>query len=157
MLALAILTWNCVAYSYTIRNLYKRIPVDRASQAQFLHKRAKISPSNYAQSRQTPVEPSGAPIPTLSSSAKKAVTNVRNELSNLGGSIIGGFTGLTGLKLKDYPGFDLPSIAPRFPEPGIRSLLTNNYILIKLNIRQWGNLNIIWHEFNFAMIHAFSM
>lgn len=123
VLALAILTWNCVAHSYTIRNMYKRMPVDRSlgPQGPQLQKRTKITPSNSGKSRQTPVEPAGIPIPTLSSSAKEAVTNVRNELSSLGGSIIGGFTDLTGLKLKDKPGFDLPFI-PSTLQPGVKKI-----------------------------------
>ena len=125
MLALAILTWNCVADSYTIRNMYKRMPVDRTlgPHGPLIQKRSKFIPSK---SRQASVEPAGIPIPTLSSTAKDAVNNVRNELSSLGGSIIGGFADLTGLKLKDKPGFELPSL-PDYP--GIPSLCVTTLAL----------------------------
>ena len=108
LVAFAVITWNCVAYSYTIRNMYKRMPVDRSSQglAQvMLEKNAKVSPVKSAKARQTS-EPAGIPIsPTL------IVKGVRNDLSNLGGALIGGFSEVTGLKLKKKPGFDLPILA----------------------------------------------
>ena len=84
------------------------MPVDRSSQglAQvMLEKNAKVSPVKSAKARQTS-EPAGIPIsPTL------IVKGVRNDLSNLGGALIGGFSEVTGLKLKKKPGFDLPILA----------------------------------------------
>ena len=84
------------------------MPVDRSSQglAQVMsEKNAKVSPVKSAKARQTS-EPAGIPIsPTL------IVKGVRNDLSNLGGALIGGFSEVTGLKLKEKPGFDLPILA----------------------------------------------
>ena len=84
------------------------MPVDRSSQglAQvMLEKNAKVSPVKSAKARQTS-EPAGIPIsPTL------IVKGVRNDLSSLGGALIGGFSEVTGLKLKKNPGFDLPILA----------------------------------------------
>ena len=84
------------------------MPVDRSSQglAQvMLEKNAKVSPVKSAKARQSS-EPAGIPItPTL------IVKGVRNDLSNLGGALIGGFSEVTGLKLKKNPGFDLPILA----------------------------------------------
>ena len=123
VLVIAVLTWNCVANSYTIRNMYRRMPVDRSSQgvAQImLEKNSKVPTSiKSAKSRQTS-EPAGIPLPTLSTAAKNAVLGVRNDLSNLRGTIIGGFQELTGLKLKKKPGYDdvlpfIPSLAPGKP------------------------------------------
>ena len=82
------------------------MPVDRSSQglAQVMsEKNGKAVPAtNIAKSSQSS-EPAGIPLPTLSSAAKNVVLGVRNDLSNLGGTIIGGFSELTGLKLKKKP------------------------------------------------------
>ena len=102
------------------------MPVDRSSQglAQVMLEKnskvpTKIASSKSAKARQTS-EPAGIPLPTLSTAAKNAVLGVRNDLSNLGGTIIGGFQELTGLKLKKKPGYDdvlpfIPSLAPGKP------------------------------------------
>ena len=109
-LVFVVLTCNCVAYSYSIRNKYRRMPVDRSSQglAQVTsEKNGKVVPAtNIAKSSQSS-EPAGIPLPTLSSAAKNVVLGVRNDLSNLGGTLIGGFSELTGLKLKKKPGLSV--------------------------------------------------
>merc|ERR1712088_1032021 len=113
-LVFVVLTCNCVAYSYSIRNKYRRMPVDRSSQglAQIMsEKNGKVVlAANTADSKQSS-EPAGIPLPTLSSAAKNVVLGIRNDLSNLGGTLIGGFSEVTGLKLKKKPGFDLPILA----------------------------------------------
>lgn len=106
-LVFVVLTCNCVAYSYSIRNKYRRMPVDRSSQglAQVMsEKNGKVVlATNTADSKQSS-EPAGIPLPTLSSAAKNVVLGIRNDLSNLGGTLIGGFSEVTGLKLKKKPG-----------------------------------------------------
>ena len=96
------------------------MPVDRSSQGLdqvMLEKNAKLpTSSKSAKARQTS-EPAGVPLPTISTAAKNAVLGVRNDLSDLGGTIIGGFQELTGLKLKKKPGYDdvlpfIPSLSP---------------------------------------------
>lgn len=84
------------------------MPVDRSSQGAveaMLGKNSKTSKS--AKARQTS-EPAGIPLPTISSEAKQAVLGVRKDLSNLGGTILGGFSELTGIKLNKKPGFGIP-------------------------------------------------
>ena len=115
-LVFVVLTCNCVAYSYTIRNKYRRMPVDRSSQglAQVMsEKNGKVVPVTNVASAKQSSEPAGIPLPTLSSAAKNVVLGIRNDLSNLGGTVIGGFQGLTGLKLKKKPGLPvLDSLIP---------------------------------------------
>ena len=83
------------------------MPVDRSSQglAQIMsEENGKVAlATNTADSKQSS-EPAGIPLPTLSSAAKNVVLGIRNDLSNLGGTLIGGFSEVTGLKLKKKPG-----------------------------------------------------
>ena len=142
LVAFAVITWNCVAYSYTIRNMYKRMPVDRSSQglAQvMLEKNAKVSPVKSAKARQTS-EPAGIPIsPTL------IVKGVRNDLSNLGGALIGGFSEVTGLKLKKNPGFDLPILASLNLGMSRISEIYNNIVSVCYNFKPMSYISCISH------------
>jgi len=108
MIAFAVLAWSCVAHSYTIRNMYKRMPVDRSSQGVGQVMLDRNSNTSKSQKARQSSEPAGIPLPAISLEAKQAVLGVRKDLSNLGGSILGGFAELTGLKLKQKPGFDIP-------------------------------------------------
>ena len=104
-----------MTHSYTIRNLYRRQPVDRSSQVQEgeypttqPQKDSLKSRQAFQQFQEQLQEPTipGA-VANMASEGGDALHNMRNELSNLGGHIIGGFTDLTGLKLKEKPGFHL--------------------------------------------------
>ena len=124
-LVFVVLTCNCVAYSYSIRNKYRRMPVDRSSQglAQVMsEKNGKVVLANTADSKQSS-EPAGIPLPTLSSAAKNVVLGIRNDLSNLGGTLIGGFSEVTGLKLKKKPGL-----------PVLDSLVSGMYINLSIRV-----------------------
>ena len=104
-----------MAHSYTIRNLYRRQPVDRSSQVQVGEYPTSQPQTDSLKARQTfqefqeqlqePTIP-GA-VANMASASGDVLHNMRNELSNLGGHIVGGFTDLTGLKLKEKPGFHL--------------------------------------------------
>ena len=134
-LVFVVLTCNCVAYSYTIRNKYRRMPVDRSSQglAQVMsEKNGKVVPVTNVASAKQSSEPAGIPLPTLSSAAKNVVLGIRNDLSNLGGTVIGGFQGLTGLKLKKKPGLPgLDSLIPGLCSE-VEYVYSLNYYLAQL-------------------------
>ena len=105
-----------MAHSYSIRNLYRRQPVDRSSQVQVIPIDPTTQPQTdslkerqtfqeFQEQLQEPTIP-GA-VTNMVSASGDVLHSMRNELSNLGGHIIGGFTDLTGLKLKEKPGFHL--------------------------------------------------
>ena len=101
------------------------MPVDRSSQglAQVMsEKNGKVVLANTADSKQSS-EPAGIPLPTLSSAAKNVVLGIRNDLSNLGGTLIGGFSEVTGLKLKKKPGL-----------PVLDSLVSGMYINLSIPV-----------------------
>ena len=123
------MTWNCIAYSEPIHHLYRRpVPVDRSSQAQNIQKLQKLYQSGALRSRQSAHEPTiPLNLPTLSPEAHAAAAaanevsgnvlyEMRDGLSDFGGQLIEGFTDLTGLKLKEKPGFDLPMLPGKLCE-----------------------------------------